>query len=569
MSYLVLARKYRPSSFESVSGQEHVTRTLANAIKRGKIAHAYLFCGLRGVGKTSIARIFAKALNCVEGPTVTPCGVCPNCREIADGTSLAVREIDGASHNSVDNVRDLIDSFRSLPPLGSRNKIYIIDEVHMLSIAAFNALLKSLEEPPPNTIFILATTDPQKIPQTVISRCQRYDFRSLSFEEIQDCLKKIADKEGLIVEPEVFRMVARLAEGSMRDAQSLFDRVQSFCENTVTVAEAGQVLGVVDKNVLLRLSQAIFQHNSESVIEVVEQAFSTGLDPALFLKEFATHWRELLLAKFGGEKALLDVGISKDAAQDLLEQVKDVSKPDIQDLTQLGREGADHALRSLQPKYALEALVIRMANRENVREIEDLMLQLRNLIGSGRIAANAVDSVNSAQKKTLTSEAAYGEAVRRVLPNQERVVDNRVSEQQVISEAKPANKIAGRVMSWAGFVSSVKSPVMSEQLRRLSIVEFSLGKLVAKGPDFNVAYLTRTESLEKLQTCLFEYSQQRDWQISITAGVTDSESLCEQEEKKNLEHKQQMTQHLREHASVKAILDAFPSSKIDRIKVKE
>ncbi|MCB0337324.1 MAG: DNA polymerase III subunit gamma/tau, partial [Bdellovibrionales bacterium] len=199
MSYLVIARKYRPGTFEAVLGQEHVTRTLANSIKRDRIAHAYVFAGPRGVGKTSSARVLAKALNCEHGPTDSPCGECAPCKDIAEGRCLAVREIDGASHNSVDNVRELIDSFRSLPPPGCRYKVYIIDEVHMLSTSAFNALLKSLEEPPPHTVFILATTELHKIPETVLSRCQRHDFRPMSIQAIEGNLRAVAEAEQISI----------------------------------------------------------------------------------------------------------------------------------------------------------------------------------------------------------------------------------------------------------------------------------------------------------------------------------------------------------------------------------
>ena len=213
MSYLVLARKYRPAGFNSVSGQEHVTRTLSNAIKLDKVVHAFLFTGPRGVGKTSVSRILSKALNCQNPHETEPCQECASCKEIGQGNSLAVREIDGASHNSVDNVRELVDSFKTLPPPGYKYKVYIIDEVHMLSISAFNALLKSLEEPPPNTVFILATTEVHKIPDTVISRCQRHDFRALAIGSIEARLKEICQFEGIEAEQEAITLVARLSDG--------------------------------------------------------------------------------------------------------------------------------------------------------------------------------------------------------------------------------------------------------------------------------------------------------------------------------------------------------------------
>jgi DNA polymerase-3 subunit gamma/tau len=261
MSYLVLARKYRPQSFDSVVGQTHITQALANAIVRDKVPHALLFTGPRGVGKTTSARLLARALNCTgrELPSeqeaaqddnllrqaIEPCGTCQNCIEIARSSSLAVWEIDGASNNSVDNVRELIDSLRTSAPPHARYKIYIIDEVHMLSTSAFNALLKSLEEPPPHTVFIFATTEPHKIPETVLSRCQRYDFRGLAIESIVEQLRSIVTAEKLDVGDDVLEFIARRSQGGMRDSQSMLDRIISYAGDTITIERAQEVFGAV------------------------------------------------------------------------------------------------------------------------------------------------------------------------------------------------------------------------------------------------------------------------------------------------------------------------------------
>ncbi|MBM2838973.1 MAG: dnaX [Deltaproteobacteria bacterium] len=227
MSYLVLARKWRPQVFEDVVGQEHVTRTLQNAIKTGRVAHAYLFTGARGVGKTSAARILAKALNCINGPTPVPCNTCEACREIAGGSSMDVFEIDGASNTGVDDIRELRENIK-FPPIKCRYRIYIIDEVHMLSTNAFNALLKTLEEPPPHVIFVFATTDPQKIPVTILSRCQEFDFKRIPALLIQERLKGIAESEKIKITDRGLHIIAREADGGMRDAQSILDQVISF-----------------------------------------------------------------------------------------------------------------------------------------------------------------------------------------------------------------------------------------------------------------------------------------------------------------------------------------------------
>ncbi|MGA8892414.1 MAG: DNA polymerase III subunit gamma/tau, partial [Anaeromyxobacteraceae bacterium] len=245
MGYLVLARKYRPQTFGEMSGQEHVVRTLSNALARGRLAHAFLFTGPRGVGKTTAARLVAKAVNCEKGPTATPCGTCAACVEITEGRSVDVIEIDAASNNGVDNVRDIVEGVK-YRPARDPYKVFVVDEVHMLSTGAFNALLKTLEEPPPHVLFVLATTDVHKVPETIVSRCQRFDFRRLDLRQIADQLGKVAAAEGMSLSPASLALVARAAEGGMRDALSLLDRVRAACGDTPADDAVAEALGVVD-----------------------------------------------------------------------------------------------------------------------------------------------------------------------------------------------------------------------------------------------------------------------------------------------------------------------------------
>ncbi len=537
MSYLVLARKYRPGTFSEVSGQEHVTRTLANGITRGKIAHAFLFCGPRGVGKTSVARILSKSLNCREGPTPEPCGKCTNCGEISAGSSLAVREIDGASHNSVDNVRDLIDSFRSLPAPGYRYKIYIIDEVHMLSISAFNALLKSLEEPPPHTIFILATTEAHKVPETVISRCQQHTFRAIAIDAIETRLAHIVKKEGLKVEDGVLRMVANQADGSMRDAQSLLDKVQLFCDKNVTMSEAGRLLGAADKAKLFELSEAILAHDTARCLSVVSQCFETGVDASLFLKDFMRHWREILLAQLGGESLLHEAGVSSDDGKQMMKQAQSLRPPELQKLVETAREGADSALRSAFPKYALEALVVRMA-----------------LIDRTGDAGEHSTKQGNSQKKTAS------------LAN---------SAKSANSPSGPRSSGSPKACDWKEFVhfASQRGPrFVYEHLKRISAVEFGGGVLRAAGPQFSIQYLDRPDEKKKLCELLEEYSGIPGWSVKFASSdeKTEAEGSILHMEKMRAKHKrEERTRDISQHPKIQSLKKAFPGTEIEHIRIKE
>lgn len=297
---MVIARKYRPQRFSEIIGQEHVTSTLINAIKTNRVAHAYIFSGPKGIGKTTIARIFAKALNCEHGPAPDPCDKCTSCQEIIKGMSMDVMEIDGASNRGIDQIRELRENVK-FAASGSRFKVYIIDEVHMLTTEAFNALLKTLEEPPGHVKFFFATTEPNKVPATIMSRCQRFELRRIKNSQIVDRLKDLADREKIKISKDILYTIARCANGSMRDGESTLDKLISYSGAEIKDDEALTILGVVDKDVLAKLSQAIIGSNIDKALGILSGIFEQGKDQTQFLLDITNHFRDILLAKYSPE----------------------------------------------------------------------------------------------------------------------------------------------------------------------------------------------------------------------------------------------------------------------------
>lgn len=362
MSYTVLALKWRPQNFDEIVGQSHISGTLKNTLQKDRLAHAYLFAGPRGVGKTSTARILAKSLNCKEGPTVTPCGKCNSCLDITKGNSLDVMEIDGASNRQIDDIRTLRENVKFAPTLG-KFKIYIIDEVHMLTNEAFNALLKTLEEPPPFVKFIFATTHPHKVPLTILSRCQRLDFRRIPVMETVAQLNKIVKAENIHIDKDVLFAIAKSSDGSLRDAESILDQLASFAGNNVSLKDAVSVLGLIEQEVLFEITNKIMIKDAKGALELLNGIIDDGKDISVFLANLIEHFRNLMIAKIThADPKLID--LPPEICEKLLTQSQALSLEDILSSFNILVAAQEMGKRIESLRVALEISLVRLAQNK-------------------------------------------------------------------------------------------------------------------------------------------------------------------------------------------------------------
>lgn len=409
MSYIVYARKYRPATFDEVIGQKPVVRTLKNAVKMDRIANGYIFSGMRGVGKTTVARILAKALNCQEAPTPVPCNTCDICREIHEGRSVDVLEIDGASNRGIDEVRQLREGVR-YKPLQGRFKIIIIDEVHMLTEPAFNALLKTLEEPPERTIFILATTDFHKIPATIVSRCQHFEFRKIPLKDIVSHLTTITEKEGITISEAGLHLISEAAEGSLRDAQSLLDQAVAFSGETIPEEDLQELLGTVSQELLFEFSGVVLKGQPDKVFELVERIIDRGYDLRFFHEELIKHFRNLLIA--ATVKNISDILTLQDQDEERIKKAVSGTSPEqLLRYLHILQEGEQGLRYSSHPRFYFEALLVRLCGLRHLVPIQEILREIRSL--KKKSQAEIPPETNEPNKKSAEYPAEPAQQAER------------------------------------------------------------------------------------------------------------------------------------------------------------
>ncbi len=547
MSYLVLARKWRPKTFKDLVGQDAVSRTLENAINTNRIAHAFLFSGVRGVGKTSSARLLAKSLNCVKGPTVDPCCECSSCLEIATSSSLDVLEIDAASNTGVDNVRELRENAR-YSPSRDRFKIYIIDEVHMLSISAFNALLKTLEEPPSHVKFILATTELHKIPVTILSRCQHFEFRRIPAEKIQERLISILEGEDIKVRDGALAVISKAADGSLRDAISILDQVIAFSGAEITAEDVEDMLGIIDRDFLFALSSAIIRQDPQELMTLVGKLVEQGHDVIHFCSAFLEHIRDLLIIKVSKKPEELIAVSGKE--MEMLENLSgELSEEDLIRFFDVLSDAENKMRWSKVPRFILETSLIKLIQIRRLAPIEDFLSK----IGSGEFP-RAVLRSQSSEKPHPPAGASKGKdsglQIKAIIPFK------RIEEE----EEKPQPEKAKDDV--AGIVDAIErdKPLLHGFLQQASTIEMEGVRLRIRFSKANDYFRDKVSGKENQDFITETASAVTGKNIEVSIEIAEPRE-SEIEELKNRDDedmkKDKMLQEVKEEPLVQTIIDVF------------
>ncbi|MCR4417565.1 MAG: DNA polymerase III subunit gamma/tau [Ignavibacteria bacterium] len=472
-NFLVTARKWRPQKFEDVVGQEHITQTLKNSIKSGKIAHAFIFSGPRGIGKTSTARILAKSLNCPNQKDYNPCNECEICESITNGSNIDVIEIDGASNRRIDEIRTLRESVQYAPST-AKYKVYIIDEVHMLTTESFNALLKVLEEPPPHIIFIFATTDIHKVPATILSRCQRYEFRRLTTEEIKNHLIKIAKYENIEYDEDALRFIARRADGAMRDAQSLFDQIVVYSNGKVVLSEVKDILNIIDVDLYFRISDAIKNRETEEAFRIVNEIYFNGWDLNTFVNDLIEHFRNMLTVTVTGNTDLIEE--SEITRERYKNSAKVFSTRDLLRILSFLSKTQYELKQATNQKMKLEVALAQLIDLPKAAEVDELIQEIRKLKKEGfQVSSNSTTVTQTTEKKSPVTVVKEPESPQLNLSSQKTHsdIENKIIHQTTQSTQSLPPFVEKVISKWNDFIQSIgsKNKQLGEALKDSKVVK--------------------------------------------------------------------------------------------------